>query len=188
MLVDGNCWTPAMTGAAVNTTLGVAVVTAGAAVGATVAVAIGAAVGAVVGATVGVADGATVNGGRVGGMRTGGMATDGAVHVDVMKVSLIIVTSPLRANALPFTVTPFASVIDVRARIVPTKEEFDPRVAELVTCQKTLHGLPPRIKLTELVDAVMRSDCAWKIQTEFGSFWPSSVSVPVRSSVAGPEL
>src|SRR6185503_16373607 len=159
VLVDGSCCTPAMTGAGVNTTVGVAVATA--TVGATGAVTIGVAVGAMVG----VADGATVNGGRVGGIRTGGMATDSAVHVDVMNVSLIIVTSPLRANALPFTVTPFASVTEVRARIVPTNEEFDPRVAELVTCQKTLHGLPPRIKLTELVDAVMRSDCAWNIQT-----------------------
>ena len=32
------------------------------------------------------------------------------------------------------------TVIDVRARIVPAKVEPDPSVAELVTCQKTLHG------------------------------------------------
>src|SRR5512132_843325 len=185
VLVDGSVCTPAITGAGVNTTVGVAmaggVVTA-AAVGATVAI------GVVVGATVGVADGATVNGGRVGGMRTGGMATDSAVHVEVMKVSLIIVTVPLRASARPLTVTPFAKVTDVRARIVPTKVDPDPSAAELVICQNTLHGLPPLTKTTELVDAVTRSDCAWKIQTELGSFWPSSVSVPVRSRVAGPEL
>src|SRR3990172_8459242 len=44
------------------------------------------------------------------------------------------------------------------------------------------------MKRTMLDDAVMRSDVAWKIQTESGSFWPSSVSVPVRSSVTPPAL
>jgi hypothetical protein len=44
------------------------------------------------------------------------------------------------------------------------------------------------MKPTELDDAVMRSDVAWKIQTEFGSFSPSSVTVPVRSSVTPPAL
>ena len=68
------------------------------------------------------------------------------------------------------------------------KVEPDPRVAELVTCQKTLHELAPRMSFTELPDAVMRSDVDWKIQTEAGSFWPSSVSVPVRSSVEPPAL
>ena len=153
----------------------------GAAVGATVdeVVAIGVAAGAT-----GVAVGAGVNGGRVGGTTTGGAA----LHVDVLKWSLISVTSPLRASALPWTVTALSSVMDVIARIVPTKEEPEPRVAELVTCQKTLHGLPPLMNTTELVDAVMRSDVAWKIHTEFGLFAPSSVSVPVRSSVTPPAL
>jgi hypothetical protein len=153
----------------------------GAAVGATVdeVVAIGVAAGAT-----GVAVGAGVNGGRVGGTTTGGAA----LHVDVLKWSLISVTSPLRASALPWTVTALSSVMDVIARIVPTKEEPEPRVAELVTCQKTLQGLPPLMNTTELVDAVMRSDVAWKIHTEFGLFAPSSVSVPVRSSVTPPAL
>jgi hypothetical protein len=60
--------------------------------------------------------------------------------------------------------------MEVRARIVPTIEEPDPRLAELVTCQKTLQGLPPLTKVTELVDAVTREEVAWKIQTELGSF------------------
>ena len=63
-----------------------------------------------------------------------------------------------------------ASVIDVIAMIVPTMEEPVPRVAELVICQKTLHGFAPLIRLTELEDAVTREDWAWKIQTELGSF------------------
>ena len=77
VLVDGNVCTPAMTGAGVNATGGVAVaagVVTAAAVGATVAI------GVVVGAMVGVADGATVNGGRVGGITTGGAALQADVR------------------------------------------------------------------------------------------------------------
>jgi hypothetical protein len=111
-----------------------------------------------------------------------------AAHVAFVIVSFIKVTSPFRASARPLTVTPLAIVIDVRARMVPTKLEPDPSVAELVTCQKTLHGFAPLMSTTLLEDAVTRSDVAWKTQTEFGSFWPSSVSVSVRSSVAPPAV
>jgi len=45
-------------------------------------------------------------------------------------------------------VLPPALVTDASAMIVPTKVEPEPRVAELVTCQKTLHGLAPLMKLT----------------------------------------
>ena len=182
VLVDGSRCVPAT---AAGLTVGTAAI--GAAVGAVVGVTLEAAVaiGVAAGATVGVAVGAGVNGGRVpGGMTTGGAA----LQADVRKWSLISVTSPFRASALPWTVTPFASVMDCRARIVPTKEEPEPRVAELVTCQKTLQGLPPLTKTTELVDAVTRDDWAWKTQTEFGSFWPFSVRVPVKSRTALPEL
>lgn len=107
----------------------------------------------------------------------------GEVEQTFVIVSPIKVTFPFRASAAPFSFTPSFIVIDVRARIVPMKVEPDPRVAELVTCQKTLHELAPLMSFTELDDAVMRSDGAWKTQMDFGSFWPSRVSVPVRSSV-----
>jgi hypothetical protein len=165
VLVDGSRCVPAI---AAGTAVGTAAI--GAAVGAVVgvtleaAVAIGFAVGAgagvkvVIGAgtAVGLAPGAIVNGGRVGGTTTGGAA----LQVEVMKWSFISVTLPLRASALPWTVTVLSSVMDCRARIVPTKEEADPSVAELVTCQNTLQGLAPLMRLTELVDAVTREDCA----------------------------
>jgi hypothetical protein len=93
-------------------------------------------------------------------------------------------TRPFRASARPCTVAPSAIVMDVRAMIVPMKVEPDPRVAELTTCQKTLHELAPRMSFTELADAVMRDEVVWKTQTELGSFWPSSVRVPVRSRMA----
>jgi hypothetical protein len=139
----------------------------GAVVGAVVSVARGAGVKVVIGegTGVGVEPGAIVNGGRVGGT-----TTTAALHMDVKNLSLINVTVPFRANALPSTVTLSASVMDVSAMIVPTMEEPVPRSAELPICQKTLHGLPPLMKTTELDDAVVRLEAAWKIQTEFGSF------------------
>jgi hypothetical protein len=62
--------------------------------------------------------------------------------------------------------------MDWSAMIVPTKVEPVPSVAELVTCQKTLQGLAPLMKLTRLDDAVTRLEDALKTQTELGSFWP----------------
>ena len=51
-----------------------------------------------------------------------------------------IVTAPLIARARPFTVAPVFSVIDVVARIDPAKSLVVPKVAELPTCQNTLHA------------------------------------------------
>jgi hypothetical protein len=64
--------------------------------------------------------------------------------------------------------------------MVPKKVEPVPRVAELPTCQKTLHELAPLMSCTVLVDSVVRLVGTWKTQTEVGSFWPSSVRFPVR--------
>lgn len=198
VLVDGSDCNPATFAGGVPTAPGATVGARGAAVG--VAEATDAAVGVaevegVAVALTGVAAVRRVPAQGALGMfaiqaHGGNVETTGgaALHVDVMNWSLIKVTVPFRDSALPLTVTPSARVMDIRAKIVPTKEEPDPRVAELVTCQKTLHGLPPLMKLTELIDAVTRSEVPWKIQTEFGSFWPSRVSVPVRASVAPPEL
>src|SRR5581483_1115332 len=133
----------------------------GLAVGAEVVAVVGAAVGAAVGATVAVGVAATV---------ATGVAVVAATQVDRVMASLIRVTSPFLASARPFTLTPLFIVIDVRARMVPPKVEPDPSVAELVTCQKTLQGCAPLMKLTELDEAVTRSEVAWKIQTELGSF------------------
>jgi hypothetical protein len=201
VLVDGRVCTPATTGAGVKATTGAGVEPVGVAA-ATVGVAVAAA--AADGATV-AADGAgavvdaTAAVGRVPahgalGMFTmnshGGNAdTVGALHADEMNVSLINVTLPVLASALPSTVTPLWSVMDVSAMIVPTKDVPDPKFAELVTCQKTLHGLAPLMRRTAAADdAVMSEDVAWKIQTEFGSPWPFSVTVPVKSRMKPPEL
>jgi hypothetical protein len=50
------------------------------------------------------------------------------------------VTAPVCANALPLSVAPVVIVIEARAIMVPTIVVAVPMVAELPTCQKTLHG------------------------------------------------
>jgi hypothetical protein len=109
-------------------------------------------------------------------------------HVGVLNVSVSSVTAPLRARARPCTVTPVVTLIDVRARIVPTNVDPVPRVAELPTCQNTLHCCAPLINVTVLPDAVMSVESVWKMNTEFGSPAPSRVKLPARVSgdLAGP--
>lgn len=91
-------------------------------------------------------------------------------------------TWPLRASARPSMVVPVATVIEVRARMLPTKVELVPSVAELPTCQKTLQAWAPPMRLTWLPDPVMRVEAIWKMKTALGSPWASRVSVPVFPS------
>jgi hypothetical protein len=65
------------------------------------------------------------------------------------------VTAPLRARSLPNMTAPVVAVTEVNASTVPTKTELVPSVAELVTCQNTLHALPPLITVTLLDEAVI---------------------------------
>ncbi len=74
---------------------------------------------------------------------------------------------------------PVVTVIDVRARMLPTKVEPVPSVAELPTCQNTLQAWAPLMRLTLEADAVVSVEPIWKIQTADGSPWASRVSVPV---------
>jgi hypothetical protein len=79
-------------------------------------------------------------------------------------------------------VSPVWTVIDARARMLPTKVEFVPSVAELPTCQKTLQAWAPLVRTTELAESVVSVDeGAWKIQTALGSPWASRVSDPPTS-------
>ncbi len=66
---------------------------------------------------------------------------------------------------------------------MPTKVVSVPSVAELPTCQNTLQAWAPLISATVLFEAVMRVLADWKMNTELGSFWPSSVTVPVSDRV-----
>jgi hypothetical protein len=92
------------------------------------------------------------------------------------------VTAPLRASARPEMVAPVVAEIDVRARMLPAKVELVPSVAELPTCQKTLHAWAPPVRLTSLADAVMRVEATWKTKTALGSPFALRVTVPVSPS------
>ncbi len=105
-------------------------------------------------------------------------------------VLVSMVTAPFpslsaSASSRPFTDAPLFAVMDVKAKMVPLKIEPVPSVAELPTCQKTRQASAPLIRTTELADAVVSVDPAWKIQTEFGLPWPLSLRVPVSPNEDG---
>jgi hypothetical protein len=83
-----------------------------------------------------------------------GLGVSVVVQLVGTKVSLSSVTAPLRASTRPSTVTPVVTVAEVRAMSVPTKPEPVPSVAELPTCQYTLHACAPFSRITLLLDAV----------------------------------
>lgn len=103
-------------------------------------VAVGRAAGVPIGVAEGLADGLAVGAGAGGISAGAGVGTGATAQVGLMIVSSSNVTVPLRASARPKRVTRLFIVIEVRARMVPTKFESEPSVAELETCQKTLHG------------------------------------------------
>ena len=68
------------------------------------------------------------------------------------------VTAPLRAKALPSRMAePVVMVMLVKARICPSNAVSVPSVAELPTCQSTLHSAagPPLITTTDELLAVV---------------------------------
>ena len=113
-----------------------------------------------------------------------GVCVGGGVVAQVGEVivSSSRVTAPLRASARPAMVSPVFTEIDVRARMLPAKAEFVPRVAELPTCQNTLQAWAPLVRMTLLAESVTSVDGAWKMKTAFGSPPASSVSDPPTSS------
>src|SRR5665648_472453 len=127
--------------------------------------------------------GTAVTWGVVVSPTTWGVVVSPTTHGELVMVFACSVTAPLRASTRPSTVAPVSRPMLVSERIVPRKMEPAPSVAELVTCQKTLHDEAPLIRLTRLPDAVMSVEAAVKIKTAFGSPWASSVSVPVRPNV-----
>jgi len=79
----------------------------------------------------------------------------GAEHIVTVIVLEDNVTAPFLASTRPFTATFEFTVIDVNARMLPWKEDPIPSVAELPTCQNTLHARAPFIRTTLLPDAVI---------------------------------
>lgn len=83
-----------------------------------------------------------------------------ARHVGTVIVLSSRVTAPFRARARPCRVAPVLRVIDVNASMVPEKLLVVPSVAELPTCQNTLHAWAPFSRTTVLPDAVISDDPA----------------------------
>lgn len=104
-----------------------------------------------------------VVGGAVVVVVGGGVVVDvggGVTQLGRVMVLVSRVTAPLRAKTRPFTVVPVCTEIEVNAMMVPTKVVLVPRVAELPTCQNTLHGEAPLMRATVLPDAVINVDPA----------------------------
>lgn len=95
------------------------------------------------------------------------------------------VTAPLRARARPSMVALVRTEIDCSAMIVPLKDVFVSSVAELPTCQKTLHAWAPLMRATVAEGPVIRVSAIWKMKTALGSPCASRVRVPVMP--IGPE-
>jgi hypothetical protein len=75
-------------------------------------------------------------------------------HCWASTLSLMSVTAAFSAYKPPATFTPSFSEIEVSARMFPTKSDLVPNVAELPTCQKTLHAFAPLISTTDDAAAV----------------------------------
>ena len=92
-----------------------------------------------------------------------------APQAGALTVFVSRVTAPPRAKSRPVTNAPVVAVTDVCARIVPTRVEVVPSVAELPTCQNTLQALAPLRSNTWLPELVTRLLAAWNKNTALGS-------------------
>jgi hypothetical protein len=99
----------------------------------------------------------------------------------LMKSSSKVIAA-VRANSPPSFVTPVLIVIEARATIFPANTVPTSRVAELPTCQNTLHAWAPLAKDTTATVEVMSVDPIWKTQALLGSPLPLRIKTPVRNA------
>lgn len=90
------------------------------------------------------------------------------------------VTAPVNAIALPVTLAPVVRVTLARAIMMPRKRVPVPTVAELPTFQKTWHTLPPLIRPTLALLAVVSVLAILKTKTALSLPWKSRVRFPVN--------
>jgi hypothetical protein len=90
-----------------------------------------------------------------GGSGSGGAGT-AAAQTGTATVLESRVTAPFLASRRPLTEALVLAVMDVSAATVPTRVDPTPSVAELPTCQKTLHALAPPVRTTRLAEPRMR--------------------------------
>ena len=76
------------------------------------------------------------------------------------------------------------AVMDCSATIVPWNCAAEPMVAELPTCQNTLHELAPPVMTMRVPEPIVRLDAARKTHTD--SALPARVSCPVSARARAP--
>ena len=125
----------------------------------------------------GVVPGGVVPGGVVPGVPLGGVFA--TPHGEPSRALLIRLIFPLRASTRPITEAPLFSEMLASAIRLPWNAVVVSSVAELPTCQKTLHGDALLISTTELAGAVVRAEAISNTNCAFLSPCPSRVSGPV---------
>ena len=110
---------------------------------------------------------------------TGGAFTGGPAHEGTDTVFVSNVTAPFCASALPAIAASVLSVILASASMLPIKLVRVPKVAELPTCQNTLHSCALLMRTTDASLAVIRVLPILKIKVAVGSPPASRVSAPV---------
>jgi hypothetical protein len=95
-------------------------------------------------------------------------------HVGVVMALSSRVTAPFCAKTRPVTGTPVSSVAEVNAKMFPTKlVVWVPRVAELPTCQKTLHAWTPFVSTTDAAPGGSGDERAARLENEHRAGGPS---------------
>jgi hypothetical protein len=112
----------------------------------------------------------------------GTVGAGGGAHAENDTWLVSMVTAPLRARTLPATVVSVSRLMLVKARIFPTNVVLVPSVAELPTCQKSLHTCPPLMSRIDELLPVMSVLATLNIHTASVLPPPSSVSTPVSAA------
>jgi hypothetical protein len=116
------------------------------------------------------------------GLPPGGELGGATGHVSTLTMLLSRVTVAPNAKTPPLDTASVLSVTEVAARIFPWNTLPVPKVAELPTCQNTLHANPPPVSTTLDPDAVIREDPIWKYHASLAEPVPARVKVPVTAA------
>src|SRR6476469_5421758 len=103
------------------------------------------------------------------------------LHDEGVMLLVSRVTAPVLASARPMMFAPVVAVMLVSARMLPANEVAVPSVAELPTCQNTLHWLPLLLITTDDPLAVVSVLPNLKMNTAAALPCALRVNVPVSA-------
>jgi hypothetical protein len=118
----------------------------------------------------------------VEGLPPGAELEDAAGHISTLTMLSSRVTVAPNAKTPPLDTASVVSVTEAAARIFPWNKLPVPKVAELPTCQNTLHANPSPVSRTLDPDAVVREDPIWKYHASLAEPVPARVKVPVTAA------